>query len=310
MSDNDTAVLERDKYIREKTLSKRKPSNIIIHIFLILLALVCILPLLAVVSMSFSNNNDLTQLGFRLIPRHFDLSAFRYIFNDPKLILDGYKISIVVTTPGTVISLIFTSGISYVLSRHDYKFRSILGFIVFFTLIFNGGLVPWYMLINNYLKLGNTIWALILPYAANAWYILLLRTFFQKLPFEIIESCYVDGASEFKIFFQIVLPLSLPGLATVGLLIMLMYWNDWWLSLLFIENANLSPLQLVLYKMLSNINYLTSSTAIPSYLKATNLPTENARMAMALLAAGPMLFVFPFFQKYFVKGLTVGAVKG
>jgi len=310
MDHNETSEGLGKKPARLKRKSKRKPSNIFINIFLFLIALVCILPLLSIISISFSNNADLTQFGFSIIPRHLDLTAYRYIFNDPTLIISGYEVSILVTALGTFVSLFVTTAIAYVLSRHDYKFHGVISFFVFFTLIFNGGLVPWYMLINNYLHLGNTIWALILPYAANAWFILLLRTFFQKLPFEIIESCYMDGAGDFRIFFQIVLPLSLPGIATIGLLIMLTYWNDWWLALLFIEKTSLFPLQKTLYSMLSNIQFLTSSTAIPSFLKVTNLPTENARMAMALLAAGPMLFVFPFFQKYFVRGLTVGAVKG
>jgi putative aldouronate transport system permease protein len=312
LKNNDIAI--SDNYIkdvkRHRKIINLNPSNLIIHIILLLFALMCIIPLLAIVSMSLSRDVDLNNLGFSIIPLHFDLTAYRYVLSDPTLIINSYKVSILVTVVGTILSLFATSGIAYVLSRPDYRYRNKLSFYVFFTLLFNGGLVPWYMLIVNYLHLLNTIWALILPYLVSAWFILLLRTFLQKLPFDIIESCYIDGANEYTIFFKIVLPLSTPGIATIGLFIVLTYWNDWWLGLLFIEQQHLVPLQLLLYRELANINYLTSSIAIPGFLKVSNLPTESARMAMAILAAGPIMFVFPFFQKYFVKGLTVGSVKG
>jgi putative aldouronate transport system permease protein len=161
------------------------------------------------------------------------------------------------------------------------------------------------------LHLKNTIWVLILPYLAVPWFILLLRSFMQKIPHSIIESCMMDGASEFRIFTQIILPLAKPGLATVALFSLLQYWNDWWLSLLYIDQENLVPLQYMLYRMMNNIEFLThSSNALPPGVSVSQLPSESARMAMAILAAGPMLAVFPFFQKHFVRGLTVGAVKG
>jgi len=168
------------------------------------------------------------------------------------------------------------------------------------------------MLISRYLGLKSNFFVLVLPYLILPWFVLILRTFMQKIPMEIIESCMIDGASEYRTFFQIILPLSKPGLATVGLFIMLRYWNDWWLAMLFIEKEVLVPLQYMLYRMMNNISFLTSSSnQMPASMKQTVvLPRESARMAMAVLAAGPMLVVFPFFQKYFVKGLTVGAVKG
>jgi putative aldouronate transport system permease protein len=285
-------------------------SQVVILLVLTSFSILCIIPLLSIISASFSNDNNLTLVGFDLIPKPIDLTAYRYILNDPTLILGSYRISILITALGSIASLLITAGIAYVLSRPDFRFRNQLAFFVFFTMLFNGGLIPWYILISNYLQLINTIWALIVPMLVSAWNILLLRTFFQKIPFEIIESCNIDGANEFTVFFRIILPLSKPGLATIGLFIVLGYWNDWWLGLLFIEKQSLVPLQLLLYRMMSNITYLTTTTQIPSFLDVTRIPTQSARMVMAILAAGPMLFIFPFFQKYFVKGLTVGAVKG
>jgi putative aldouronate transport system permease protein len=268
------------------------------------------MPMWSMISISLSNDIDLSLKGYRLFPIHIDLSGYRYVLSDPTSIINAYKISVFVTIIGTLMSLMVIAGISYVISRPDFKYKNVLSFYIFFTMLFNGGLVPWYMLISNYLHLKDNIFVLILPYLANAWFILLLRTFFQKMPFEIIESCSIDGANEFTIFFKIVLPLSKPGLAAIGLFLMLMYWNDWWLSMLFIENQVLVPLQLMLYSIMQNIQYLTSGNAQSAILGYQHIPTESARMVMAILAAGPMLFVFPFFQRYFVKGLTVGAVKG
>ncbi|MGQ9631006.1 MAG: carbohydrate ABC transporter permease [bacterium] len=178
-------------------------------------------------------------------------------------------------------------------------------------MLFNGGLVPWYILIVRYLHLKDTLWVLIVPYLVVPWFVLLLRTFFQQIPISLIESAKIDGASEFRIFFSIIVPLSKPALATIGLFICLRYWNDWWLSLLYIEKENLVPLQYMLYRMMANIQFLTSQlTTTAVDIDVGKLPNESARMAMCVLAAGPMLFVFPFFQKYFVKGLTAGALKG
>lgn len=285
--------------------------QIIINIIFILFGLACIFPLLSIISISFSNETDIVKYGYSLIPRTFDLTAYAYVLYKPVQILNAYKVSLFVSFFGTLISLLVVAGISYPLSRPDFKYKNQLSFYTFFTLLFNGGLVPTYIVISNLLHLKNTIWVLILPYLAYSWFILILRTFMQKIPMEIIESCTIDGASEFRIFFQMILPLSKPGLATVGLFILLQYWNDWWLSLLYIEEENLVPLQYMLYRMMANIEFLTSSSnMMPPGMKTTALPSESARMAMAMLAAGPMLAVFPFFQKHFVKGLTVGAVKG
>ncbi|KRF18384.1 carbohydrate ABC transporter permease [Paenibacillus sp. Soil787] len=292
-------------------MSKKTLPQMIIHFVFILFSLACIIPLVSVISISLSNEIDIIKNGYSLFPRVFDISAYAYILYEPIQIINAFKVSIIVSILGTFISLVVTAGIAYTLSRDDYKFKNQLSFYVFFTMMFNGGLVPTYILISNYLHLKNTIWILILPYVAAPWFILLLRTFMQKIPYDIIESCMMDGASEFRIFFQIILPLAKPGLATIALFTILQYWNDWFLSLLYIDKESLVPLQYMLYRMMNNITFLTSSSnQMPPGLKNGVIPSESARMAMAILAAGPMLAVFPFFQKYFVRGLTVGAVKG
>lgn len=292
-------------------MKKKILPEIAINTIFILFGLACIFPMLSIISVSFSNEADIIKNGYSIVPQKFDISAYAYILYKPIQILNAYKVSLFVSIFGTVASLMVVSGIAYTLSRNDYKLKGKLSFYVFFTMLFNGGMVPTYILISNYLHLKNTIWVLILPYMATPWFILILRTFMQKIPMEIIESCKIDGASEFKIYFKMILPLAKPGLATVGLFILLQYWNDWWLSLLYIEKESLVPLQYMLYRMMQNIDFLTSSSNLmPPGMKAAKLPSESARMAMAMLAAGPMLVVFPFFQKYFVKGLTVGAVKG
>ncbi len=288
-----------------------KLGRVLIHALMIAFCVLCVVPLISVVSISMSNEADIAKNGYTLFPRVFDFTSYIYVLNDPTMIKNSYIVSVAITFVGTALSLILTAGISYALSRSDFKHRNKISFYLFFTMLFSGGLVPWYMLISQYLGMKNTIWALIVPYLITPWFVLVLRTFMQKIPMEVIESCMLDGASEYRTFFQIILPLSKPGLATVALFILLRYWNDWWLAMLFIEKEVLVPLQYMLYRMMKNIEFLTNSTnQMPAGLQVAALPKESARMAMAVLAAGPMLLIFPFFQKYFVKGLTVGAVKG
>lgn len=292
-------------------LFRKMVPQLFINALLLGFGLACVFPLIGIVSISLSNEVDIVQYGYRLFPKLFDLSAYAYILYKPAQILNAFKISLLVSIIGTLVSVFVMAGIAYPLSRHDYKWKNFLSFYVFFTMLFNGGLVPSYMLISNYLHLKDTLLVLILPYLAIPWFILILRSFMQKIPYSVIESCMIDGASEFRIFFHIVLPLSKPGLATVGMFTLLQYWNDWWLSLLYIEKESLVPLQFMLYRMMNNIAFLTSSTnRMPPGMKTVAIPSESARMAMAIVAAGPMLAVFPFFQRHFVRGLTIGAVKG
>jgi len=281
----------------------------LIHLLFILIAICFIYPILLLIGISFSDMGSIMKNGYRLIPEKFSLQAYRYVFASPKRLINGYLVTAFSTTVGTVTSLFVTSLLAYALSRQDYVFRKKISFMVIFTLLFNGGMVPWYMLISNYYKLKNTVWVLILPYLINSWNVIILRTFFQGIPKEMIEAADIDGSSEFRTFFSIIVPQSTPSLAAVGFLIMLRYWNDWYLSMLFIEKSNLHTLQYMIYNMMNKVREMMQDASAGN-MSLEDMPTETVRMATVFLASGPVLFVFPFFQKYFVKGLTVGSVKG
>ncbi len=283
----------------------------IIHIVLITFSILCIVPLVAIAAISLSSEADLNKYGYNLIPKVFTLDAYRFIFANPNQIINAYVVSTLRTVIGTVVSLLVISMLAFPMSRKDFKYKKPLSFYVFFTMLFNGGLVPWYMLITKYLDLKNNFLVLFVPFLVIPWFVLLLRSFFSQIPTSLFESAKIDGASEFTVFGKILLPLAKPALATVALFICLNYWNDWWLPLLYVDVDSLVPLPALLSRMMSNITYLTTQkTSSFITVDTSKLPKESARMAMCLLAAGPMLFVFPFFQKYFVKGLTAGGLKG
>jgi putative aldouronate transport system permease protein len=289
---------------------KSKISVQLINAFFAALCVVWVIPILYIVSISFTRDPDIIEYGYRLIPKNVSFTTYGYLFQTSKQLLNSYAVSLLVTGTGTALSLCVTTMLGYALCRPDFAYRRFFSFIVFFTMLFNGGLVPTYILITRYLHLKNNILVLILPYVVNAWFVLLMRSFLTTIPLSLVESAKIDGASELRTFAAIVLPLSKPALATIGLLIAFNYWNDWWLSLLYIDVDTLIPLQFLLYRTMSNIMYLTQQMSSQMSINIANLPTESARMAMCILAAGPMLVVFPFFQKYFVKGITLGAVKG
>ena len=286
-------------------------QKILTHIVFITVSLCCVVPILFVISAAFTDDLVLAQEGYKLIPGKFSLEAFVYIFKSPKQILNSYGVTITTTVVGTVISLLLTSMLAYVMARKDFKASRLISFMVFFTMLFSGGMVPSYIMITRYYGLKNTIWAMILPYVIVPWHVFLMKGFFSDLPITLVEAAKIDGGSEIGIFFRIVAPISKPAFATVGLFCAFTYWNDWWLSMLYIEDAKLTSLQYYLYRIMNNIQFLsTSLTAGNITIDRSQIPSETARMALCVLAAGPMLIIFPFFQKYFVKGLTVGAVKG
>lgn len=278
--------------------------------FFILISIVMVIPLIYVLSVSVTSDSDIVHYGYSLIPKHITGLAYSYLLQTPKQLLNAYFITIIVTVLGTALSLVLTATVAYVMTRRDYRYHRITTFYVFFTMIFNGGLVPTYMVVTKILHLQDTLFALFLPYGVSAWFAMLMRGFLMSLPFEIIESAKIDGASELRIFTVIIVPLSKPALATVGLFYALAYWNDWWLALLYISDANLVPLQYLLQSIMSNLEHLTSHMQAGLNINLDQIPGESVRMAIAVLAIGPMMFVFPFFQKFIVKGLTLGAVKG
>jgi putative aldouronate transport system permease protein len=298
------------------TLTRRKQWNVYktrellgrlsIHLVLIVIGLACLIPMLLVVSVSFSEEKALAVEGYQLLPVDFTTFAYEYILTNPQQILRAYGVTVFVTTVGTVLGLIVCSLMAYPLARKDFKLRGVLSFYVFFTLLFSGGMVPFYILVTQYLGWKDNVLALIVPYLATAWYVLILRTSFAQLPTELLEAARIDGAGEWRIFFQIVLPLSKPVLATIGLFYILRYWNDWFMALLFINDSQLYPLQYLLQVLMRNINFLSSN---PQTM-GEPIPTSSARMAMAVLAFGPALFAFLLLQQYFIRGITIGSLKG
>jgi putative aldouronate transport system permease protein len=277
-----------------------------IHTFVVLMCIAAVLPLLLIVAASFTDEQALTINGYQLVPSQWSLNAYTYLLREPDQLVRSYGVSLLVTTVGSALSLLIMSMLAYAISRRDFPLRNILAFYVFFTLLFNGGLVPYYILVTRTLQLKNNILALILPYLVMPFFVLLLRTYFAALPRELIEAAKVDGAGEWRIFFRIVVPLSTPALATVGLFSILLYWNDLWQALLFIDDQRLYPLQFLLYRLIHNVSILQENAVA----QGTPQPYQSVRMAMAVLAIGPVLFAFLFTQRYFVRGITLGGIKG
>jgi len=281
------------------------------HLILITLSLLFVLPILMVVSISLSNEAEVVRQGYSLLPRGFDLSAYQYVFKKPETILNAYKVTIFVSFVGTFTSVFIMMMCAYSLSRRVFKWRKIINFYLFFTMLFGGGLVPKYILISQYLKLNDTVLVLILSHLVNVWYLFILRTFIKGIPESIIESASVDGAGEFRIFWSFIIPLSKPAIATVGLFMLLIYWNEWMTAMLYISNSKLYTLQYLLQRILNNLQAMLQNMDMmsASMRNGEEVPSETIRMALAVVAAGPVLFIMPFFQKYFTRGMTFGAVK-
>ncbi|MFC5467227.1 carbohydrate ABC transporter permease [Cohnella suwonensis] len=273
-----------------------------------LIALVCVLPFIVLVSGALSSESSVLKDGYWFWPRGFSVEAFKYIFRYPEDVLSGYKVSIIVTGVGTILSLFISTMAAYVLSRKELQHRNKLAFFLFFTTLFNGGLAPYYIWLSRNLHLTNTYSVLILGPMFNVLYILILRSFIRgSVPEPLVESAKIDGAGDLRIFLQMVLPLTKPALASIGVFTALAYWNDWWTAMMFTNKDDLIPLQYLLYKMLSSINL---SAAMAQHVTNLDAPKETFKLAMTVIATGPILLVFPFAQKYFVSGITIGAVKG
>lgn len=278
-----------------------------IHMVVLILGLCCLLPLLLILSSSFTDELALTREGYSLIPSQFSTAAYELIFRNPQAILRAYGVTIFTTLTGTIIAVLLMSMLGYALSRPTFVLRKPLSLFVFFTMLFNGGLVPYYILMTQYLRVQDTILALMLPYFVVVYYVLILRTYFAALPGELIDAARVDGAGEFRIFVSIALPLAKPALATIALFTALNYWNDWTTALYFIRDSKLYPLQYLLYIIQSNAQAMQLQSAVG--VNMGDVPTQTARMAMAVLATGPAALFFLFFQRYLVRGVTLGAFK-
>lgn len=290
---------------------KSRFSQIICHILLIVLSVMVLAPLVMLISVSLSEEADIIEYGYSLFPKNFSLDGYRYVFKNPTAIFNAYKVTTIFSLAAMVLSVLFMSMLAYPLSRKFMSGRRVWALLLYFTSLFSGGLVPTYILNTQYLHLNDTYWIYILPTLVSPWYVFMLRTFFSNIPDAIYDSAYMDGANEFQIMFKIVMPMSKPALATVALFTFLGKWQDWYTSMLYINDENLISLQYLLQRLMNNIKMLQEQSPMTeSYMNVADIPAETAQMAMAMVVAGPVLVIFPFFQKYFVKGVTVGAVKG
>lgn len=287
-------------------------SNIVLNIIFALMSTIIILPILLVVIVSFSSQKSIFENGYTFFPSEFSLEAYEYFLKVGDQIIRSYLTTIFVAVFGTIFSLFIASTFAYVLSRDDFKYRKFFTIMLLITMLFNGGIVSSYIINTRYYKLGNTIWALIFPMAFNAFYIIILRTFYKSIPKGLIEAAKIDGAGEIYIFYKIILPLSKPGIATIALFTVIDYWNEWFLGMLYITDTVKYPIQTLLQSMQNSLTILAESsvnaTDFQDIIKTA--PTDNGRMALTVLIMGPILLAYPFFQKYFVKGLTIGSVKG
>ena len=277
------------------------------HAVFIILSLLCVIPIIMLVSISLSDNGEILRHGYSFIPRGINLEAYRYIFKDASKIANAYKITFFSTVVGTFFSMLCTVLLAYVISRKNFAYRKIVSFVIMFTMLFHAGMFPSYYWITNGLHMKNNLWVLILPGCVTAWNILLMKSFFLAMPDEIVEAAMIDGCNNFGILFRIVLPLSKAAIATVGLFTILRYFNDWQSSMLYMKEERIS-IQYFLYKTLNNIAAAQANTSVLQSYEV--FPQEPVRMAIAVIAIAPIIVVFPFLQKYFVNGITLGAVKG
>ena len=291
-------------------------TNVAFNTLFLLLALACFLPIIFIAIISLTDNNVIRTQGYQiwLTAETISADAYTYLWSQRQTILHALWVSVYVTVIGTVIGVALTTVMGYVLSRTEHKLNNFLTILIFIPMVFGGGMAASYVVTTQVLQLKDTMWVLILPLAVSSWNVTISRTFFRStIPDSIIESAKIDGASQMTIFTQIVLPISKPVLATIGLFLAFGYWNDWYQAMLYISDDNLKSLQAMLNNIQQNVAYLTKNpTAMltsSSELKK-NMPQESVRMAIAFVVAVPIACVYPFFQKYFISGLTVGAVKG
>ncbi len=290
-------------------LNDKKIFSVISVVFILIITIICILPFILVVSGSLSSQNSIINYGFSFWPREFSLAAYQVAFNQPGAILRAYGVTILVTTMGSGVGLFITAMTGYVLTRKDFEWRNRFSFFFYFTTLFSGGIVPWYILCVKYLKFSDNYLGLIVPFMLNVFNILVMKSFMASIPEAITESAKIDGAGDFLIFRKLIMPLAKPALATIGLFIILSYWNDWFLAFMFIQDPQKYTLQYYLYKIVSGAQALSNlSNSVASDKVGT--PTESLKLAMTVIATGPIIFVYPIVQKYFVKGLTIGSVKG
>lgn len=279
-------------------------------ILLLFLSLVCVLPFIVIVSGSFTSNQAILKNGFSLLPRDVTVEAYRTIFKNPADILQAYKMNVYYTVIGTALGLLIITLTAYVISRKEFKYRNTVSFLIYFTTIFGGGMIPWYLMYANVLNLRGTTLAIWFPALITPFLVILMRTFIVgAVPDAVVESAKIDGAGHWRIFWQIVLPVLGPGLATVGLFQALGYWNDWYRASMFSTTSKTWSLQFYLYDLVNSTQAMRQMAQYAN-VNTADLPTQSVKLAMSVVATGPILILYPFVQRYFVSGITVGAVKG
>lgn len=291
-------------------MKKQKGSmgfNIINNMFLSLVSLVCLIPFYLVIITSFTEEKYIQADGYKLFPKGLTLDAYKWVLGGNSTVFNSYKVTIFITVAGTVLGLILVSMVAYAASRKHLKYRNVISMIVYIPMVFYGGLVPFYMVLIN-LGLKNSILGLFVPVLIAPMNVFLMINYFRGLPEAVMESAKIDGADDFRTFIKIVLPMSAPVIATVALFIMLQIWNEWVLSLLLIDDSKKYPLQFLLRQIIARVSYAQSQSQ--SMVNAAEMPQESVKMATVVVTLGPIVLVYPFIQKYFVKGITVGAVKG
>lgn len=297
--------------MRKQNHLKRHSSSfkIVASAIIILFTVLALYPFLLLISGSFTSEAAIYKYGFSLIPKEFSLAAYSMIFKSPQKIVNAYGITILITTLGTLLGLTVTSMTAYVLGSKSFKYASKFAFFFYFTTLFGGGLVAYYVWLVRYLHLKNTLFVLFIPQCLSVFNILVMRNFVKTIPHEVRESAKIDGAREFTIFTRIYIPMMKPVLATIALFLALGYWNNWSTAMLYIDNEKLYPLQYLLYQMTSNTGFLANATANAG-VPMPEVPQQSMKLALTVITIGPIILVYPFVQKYFVQGISVGAVKG
>jgi putative aldouronate transport system permease protein len=287
-------------------------TNIFLNLLLIVVCILALIPVYVIVIASITSEASLTANGYRLWPEEFSVMAYTFLFSQGSIVITAYKNTIISTVAGTILSVIMVGLYAYPLSRDNFKFGTFFTFYAFFTMLFSGGLVAYYMVARQVLLLQDTLWALFLPSAFSPFWVIVMRTFYKtNVPNEIIEAARIDGASEWRTFIQIVVPLSVPGLATVALFSAIGIWNNFFNALLLVDDAQYYSLQFTIYTTLNNIRFLLENAdKMQGLVNISELPSQTFRMAMAVVTVGPVIFAYPFFQRFFIKGLTIGAIKG
>ncbi len=310
----DTKLVDRifPKKKGRDVLALSPVANALLNVLMVIGSILTLFPLYVIIISSVTSEASLTSNGYRLWPEEFSTLAYSYLFSKGSIVVTAYRNTIISTLAGTVLSVLMVGLYAYPLSRDNFKFKGFFTFYAFFTMLFGGGLVSYYMVMRQILQIENSLWALFLPSSFSPFWVIVMRTFYKtNIPDEVIESARIDGANEWRTLFSIVVPLAVPGLATVALFSAIGLWNNFFNCLLLVDEAEYYSLQFTIYTTLNSIRFLLENAdKLQGLVDVSALPSQTFRMAMAVVTVGPIIFAYPFFQRYFIRGLTMGAVKG